>query len=82
MRHLVDDWKRAHHWLSLRLLVPAGTLDGAAMYLRASHPLCGQSLPYDLHMAAWALLWGALVGRLVRQKGPKPIRPTIPKNRS
>lgn len=68
MRHLVDDWKRAHHWASLRLLVPAGAMDGLATYLRSSHSLCGQVLPHDLHLAAWALLWGVLVGRFVKQK--------------
>lgn len=68
MRNLVDDWKRAHHWLSLRLLIPAGSLDALAMYVRSTHPDCAQNLPHDLHLTAWALLWGTFIGRFVKQK--------------
>jgi hypothetical protein len=68
MRNLVDDWKRGHKWVSTRLLVPAGALDGVAILMRSERPTCEPGLPHDLHMAAWVLLWGVLIGRFYKQK--------------
>jgi hypothetical protein len=67
-RHLVEDWRRGHRWLSTRLLLPAGCLDGLSLVLREEAPRCAPGLPHGLQLAAWVLLWGVLVARFLRQR--------------
>lgn len=62
---LVDDWKRAHKWLSVHCMIAAGAVQGAwefvPMSMKASFPAWG------LNALTVALLVLGVAGRLVDQ---------------
>lgn len=64
---LVTDWKSAWKWLSVQFVAAAGTVQLAVL---AFPETIRQYLPDWLtHLLAVVLLAGAVLGRLVDQKG-------------
>ncbi len=72
---LVEDWKRAHTWLSMQMMALAGVIQGAWTYLPDDMK---SNLPHwcstGVAMTTLGLLIGGMGGRLIDQT-PKPKPP-------
>lgn len=66
--HLVDDWRKALGWVSVRCMLFAGAIQGAWMFIPDDMK---QSIPHDIvSRITIALLGMGVFGRVVKQNPP------------
>ena len=75
---LVDNWRKAHHWLSVQAMVLAGALQAAWIAIPDG---LKETLPkWVPHALTGVLLAAGIIGRLVDQSPDANPSPTVPPN--